>query len=221
MTKSFTHGKSTSASMARVRTPASERASLVGDFAVRQALHQKVLQDHWNDSETIVINELAICHGYARVDVAVVNGELHGFEIKSQLDSVARLAHQSHVYNGTLDRVTLVTHEKHIAHAIDVLPEWWGIKLITHGTRGGINFKTVRRSLKNPAIYPMALVEFLWRGEALRALEVRDQVGNHRRKTKQEIYERLVELLSLEDLRALVRSCLKNRPIFQAALPQR
>lgn len=189
----------------------SENALAVGDPAVRSALHQRVLQDHWSDSNTVVIDELAICHGYARVDVAVVNGELHGYEIKSQLDSVERLAHQAHVYSATLDRVTLVTHEKHLAHAVETLPSWWGIKLVTYDQGGSIQFQNLRESQINPGIDPTALVEFLWKGEALAALEAAGKSVGLRENRKQQIYAQVIECFTITELKALVRQNLKRR----------
>lgn len=198
----------------------SEKAVAVGDPAVRSALHQMVLRDHWSDPETVVIDELAICHGYARVDIAVVNGELHGYEIKSQLDSVDRLAHQAHVYSATLDRVTLVTHEKHLSHAIELLPEWWGILQITHDEHGAIQFRTLRESQCNPSVDPGSLVEFLWKGEAqaaLRAAGVPEGLSEGR---KQQVYERVINSFSISELKALVRMNLKRRRGLPTAAPQ-
>lgn len=44
-----------------------------------------------NDPETVVINELDVCFGNAIIDVVAVNGEIYGFEIKSEQDSLERL----------------------------------------------------------------------------------------------------------------------------------
>ena len=85
------------------------------DRDVRKALHHKVLKEHHGDTNTLVLDELGLRHGVARVDVAVVNGYLHGFEIKSDSDTLDRLPSQVTIYNAVLDRATLVVGEKHIA----------------------------------------------------------------------------------------------------------
>ena len=40
--------------------------------------------------DTIVLDELGLCHGDVRIDVASVNGELSGYEIKRHADTLAR-----------------------------------------------------------------------------------------------------------------------------------
>ena len=47
-----------------------------------------------------------------RIDIAVVKGALHGFEIKSDFDNLKRLARQVDLYSQVLDRATLVVGER-------------------------------------------------------------------------------------------------------------
>ena len=42
----------------------------------------------WDGKGKIDVEELGVCRGRVRVDVAVVNGTLHGYEIKSDRDSL-------------------------------------------------------------------------------------------------------------------------------------
>src|SRR5258708_36353109 len=78
-------------------------------------------------TDTAIIEELGLCHGDARAGIAVVNGVLHGFEIKSERDSLERLAHQVDAYGRAFGYATLVTCEKHLAEARARVPRWWGI----------------------------------------------------------------------------------------------
>ena len=55
------------------------------DKDVRQAVKDKILKAHINDPSTLVIDELGLDHGRNRVDIAVINGELHGYELKATL----------------------------------------------------------------------------------------------------------------------------------------
>ena len=59
-----------------------------------------------------IIEELAVCDGEARVDVAVANGRLCGYEIKSDADTLERLALQQKCYDKTFDTVSIVVGEK-------------------------------------------------------------------------------------------------------------
>src|SRR5436190_20887953 len=124
----------------------------VHDREVRDALHRKVLKEHHGDTSTLVLDELGLRHGTCRVDIAVVNGYLHGYEIKSDSDTLERLPSQVATYGLVLDRATLVVGERHLDKARPFVPQWWGIKVVTAGPRGGISFETAQPFAQNPAI---------------------------------------------------------------------
>ena len=46
----------------------------------------------------MILDELGICRGRVRIDLTVVNGLLHGYEIKSERDTLARLETQADLY---------------------------------------------------------------------------------------------------------------------------
>src|SRR5690242_17854466 len=64
------------------------------DRDVRKALKSKLLREHIADPRTLVLDELGLRHGACRVDIAVVNGSMHGYEIKSDSDTLERLPSQ-------------------------------------------------------------------------------------------------------------------------------
>ncbi len=64
--------------------------------ALRRALPSDLAP--YLDADTLVVDELDLC-GLTRVDVAVVNGHLSGFEIKGSTDSLRRLPGQVTVYS--------------------------------------------------------------------------------------------------------------------------
>src|SRR5271163_4238276 len=119
------------------------------DQDVRQALHRKVLKEHHGDTNTLVLDELGLRHGTCRVDIAVVNGYLHGSGIKSDADTLERLPAQVLIYGAVLDRATLVVGERHVEKAKTKIPDWWGIKVAMAGPRGGIDFETERHVKMN------------------------------------------------------------------------
>lgn len=189
----------------------SKEISPVRDRDVRRALHQKVLMDHHGDNNTLVLNELGLRHGTCRVDIAVVNSYLHGYEIKSDADTLDRLPGQIAVYSAVLDRVTLVVGKTHIAKAEAVIPDWWGIKVVSAGPRGGINFETYRPLKMNPEIDPIALAELLWRPEVISILQKLGAPAGILRKPRANLYQYLAKVLKLEELRRVIRHCLKVR----------
>jgi hypothetical protein len=180
------------------------------DRDVREALRRKVLSEHTRDPDTLVIDELGVAHGSARVDVAVVNGRLHGYEIKSDADTLTRLPAQAMAYSAVFDRVTIVAGSKHADHLNDIVPYWWGIKIATQGPRGGVKLADLRAPKSNPSINPYKLAHLLWRDEAQYILDSRGFKGI-KNKNRAVLYQMLADHVSLHELRDMVRSALKTR----------
>lgn len=165
---------------------------------------------HPRDPETRIVEELGLCQGIARVDLAVVNGTIHGYEIKSERDTLARLPGQAEVYNRVLDYVTIVTALTHADHIRAVVPEWWGMWAV-RDDQGEIRLEPLRDSAPNPEVSAFALAQLLWREEALHALADRGLAAGMRSKTRQQIWCRLALELTLEDLGRVVRERIKSR----------
>lgn len=181
------------------------------DLDVRKALNRDVLKRHAPDSNTIIIHELGLQHGRVRVDVAVVNGILHGYELKSDSDTLDRLPNQIAVYSKVLDKATLVVGSKHAEKAKEILPKWWGIKIASEGPRGGIKLKQIKSPKMNPSIDPTSLAQLLWKTEAADILRNHGVLGKDLRKPRAFLYDIMADLLSLDDLRASVRLAMKKR----------
>lgn len=151
-------------------TAVSRGDSTLGDADIRPALRAHILAKHSGAADTRIIEELGLCRGQTRVDLVVVNGALHGYEIKSERDSLRRLSIQVELYGQVLDRATLVVGDHYLAKSLDLVPEWWGVLRIKP-TSKGLQFGTVRRGRKNPFRNPRSLVELLWRDDAIASPE--------------------------------------------------
>ncbi|RKG68352.1 hypothetical protein D7W79_34280 [Corallococcus exercitus] len=181
------------------------------DFDVRQALTASLKATHADDSETLIREELGLEHGQVFVDVAVINGEMHGYELKSERDTLARLPRQVEAYSAVLDRATLVVGARHVEQAIGLIPAWWGIKTATTQRDGSVKLRPLRKARRNPQQQMVAMAKLLWRDEALELLESLEAAKGLRSKPRKMLYERLVELLPADALRTEVRRLLKAR----------
>jgi hypothetical protein len=199
--------------------PTKAAGALMRDREVRKALHSKVLREHHGQANTLVLDELGLRHGTVRVDIAVVNGFLHGYEIKSDADTLDRLPSQVDVYGKVLDRATLVVGERHVAKAKASVPEWWGIKIVCAGPRGGVDFDTIRAVQMNPGIEPLALAELLWRDEVAAILQHRGVAAKVLRQPRGVLYKHLVDITPLDELRATIRQELKAREHWRGQRP--
>jgi hypothetical protein len=181
------------------------------DRDVRAAVLCKVLKDHVNDESTLVVEELGVEHGDYRVDIAVVNGFLHGYELKSQSDNLLRLPAQSAAYSRTFDRVTLVVDQSHHHEASQIVPAWWGIKVATLGARGAVKIETTRTAETNPGVCLFSMAHLLWRTEAVEILEAFEVEKKALRQSRAFLYRLMVELIEPTHLRHIIRERLKRR----------
>jgi hypothetical protein len=181
------------------------------DSDIRAVLKNKILRRYLKDQDTVIIDELGINNGSSRVDVALVNGTIHGFEIKSDCDSLARLPDQIRAFCEVLDQVTLVVGYKLAGAALKMIPNWWGVKLAEQKTNGEIHLSEARSPINNPHLEIQSIVKLLWRVEALELLEEIDSIKGFKSKPRQYIYEKLAEIADIDVIRSRVRYRLKNR----------
>lgn len=193
---------------------------LIGDPELRNAVKRSLLAPLCKDSTTLVIDELGLRHGAARIDIAVVNCDLHGYELKSDHDNLKRLPRQVGVYNSVLDRITLVVTEHHFTQAIQMIPSWWDVLLAETAPTGDIMFRIIRAGGMNPHISALAVAKLLWRDEALQLLKAHGAAEGLRSKPRQIIYGRLVELLDLHQIRTYVRDHLRARKDWRSVEPR-
>jgi hypothetical protein len=187
----------------------------ISDAAIRPALQSRLLGEHGHEADTVLIEELGLCRGQVRIDVAVVNGLLHGYEIKSDRDSLRRLSIQIEVYGKVLDRATLVVGDRFLAQATNMVPTWWGV-LHVHPTSDRLQFRAVRSPQLNPQRDARALVELLWFDQAIALLEERNLARGIRGKPRRVVWDRVCDHFGVDEIAASVRAKLKARVTKQA-----
>jgi hypothetical protein len=191
------------------------------DIDIRRELLREMRRRHDGELDTLIMPELGLCQGMARVDLAVVNGTVHGYEIKSEQDTLARLPSQAEVYSRTLEFVTIIASASHSQKIRDLIPSWWGIWIAIED-ENGMSLKPDRDAHPNPKIDPFSLAQLLWREEAFQVLNDRGLTGGMRSKPRSELWRKLASELTIEDLAKVVRGCLKRRgaawrvPVLQA-----
>lgn len=176
------------------------------DSDIRPALRRFVQASDAPDS--VLIEELGLKKGTVRVDLAVVNGIMHAYEIKSDFDTLRRLTTQAEHYGKCFDQVSLVLGPRHITVARASVPKWWGLVRVTAGVDGP-EFRIVRRPRNNPTRDARAIVELLWRGETLALLERIGRADGVRSKPRDVLWDKASQCLTLEEIAAAVRSHLK------------
>lgn len=187
--------------------------SVSTDIEIRTALHQKTLRRFHECPYTLVVNELALVHASARVDIAVINGCVHGYEIKSAADSLSRLPRQIGLYEECLEKLTIVCAPKHIEGVRKIVPSWCGIIQATKGARGAIEFRAMRPSQINKSIKSEQLAHLLWRQEAMTLLSAFGLSAAELRKPRKELYKEISARFSVQEITAYIKKVMAIRPV--------
>ena len=191
--------------------------TVMHDKDIRNALRVELREKYERVSDTAVIDELAIAGGRNRIDLALVNGVLHGFELKSDFDSLSRLVEQVRGYGTVCDSVTLVVGERHLRRAIDLVPDWWGILVVRYGKRHPV-FRCLKHPQTNPSVDPIAVARLLRRSEAADLLRESGYGEPDCRASRRQLCDFIADHVELDLLRRCVRDRIRERR--SAAIPR-
>ena len=186
------------------------KITLTNDLIIRSALKEVLKKKHARDKELRIIDELGVQHGSARIDIAVINGIMHGYEIKSDRDTLGRLPEQIQAYNAIFDQVTIIVGSKHFIDTFKMIPDWWGIETAHVDENGSVFFNQIRKPGYNPEQDNIAIARLLWRHEALDKLEILGKADGIRAKPREIVYERLATSMKLKSLKQYVRTVLHS-----------
>lgn len=171
-----------------------------------------------------LVDELAIPKRICLADiVAIPSAEhastgMHGFEIKSEVDSLTRLESQIHYYSMVFKRCSLVVTEKHEKKALDMIPDWWGVILaVSKGfddygePLDDIILIETREALENPSpLIPYSLTQLLWRNELVDLVKTRN-IEVAKTGSKRVLRTAISKQLSIEELEKTVITYLAER----------
>lgn len=187
------------------------------DIDIRNRLKETILKKYYLDGDTKVVDELGIFQGTNRVDLAVVNGHLHGYEIKSECDTLNRLPNQITSYSKVFDYITVVADLKHIDSVLENIPEYCGV-YVAKQSRSRISFEIIRKPKKNIFVESIAIVQLLWKEEILSILSEMGIEKGLKNKNKQYLWSLLSQSLSTNQLSLLVRKTIKSRSNWKPVL---
>lgn len=190
--------------------------NLIKDVHIRKEL--KTYLCSLRDPSNYFVEELGICGGESRIDLALLSDEIHGFEIKSEADSLNRIEKQAVFYSRALNFATVVTAEKHLSKLIDTIPSWWGVISVAKNpdVPSDLQFSDIRSAKRNPNPDLYTVAQFLWRDEALELLKARGLDRGLRTKPRKHLWEKIASGFQTHDLFEVVASTLSSRENWRA-----
>ena len=111
--------------------------------------------------QSTLVNELVVASSERRADLAIINGHLHAYEIKSDADSLSRLEGQVRTYLKHFDKVTLICTKKFTTAAIEKLPKEVEIIEIERKLSNKYKLTTKRRGRKVKICEPEGFLSFV------------------------------------------------------------
>ena len=167
-----------------------------------------------NPEDTIVIDEFSSSYSSARIDISVLNGSLHGYEIKSERDTLERLPKQIEYYTKIFEYITVVTTDKYTEKIIEIVPDFFGIFLIEK-KKNKLKLKKIRNSKKNKNIDYFELTKLLWKEELKEILKEND-IKKVSSLTRLELTKKVFENIPQNIIKKFVLTKIKNRTIERA-----
>jgi hypothetical protein len=180
------------------------------DSDVRAVVRKNLREKHGNDPDTRIVEEMGVWSGAVRVDIAVINGKLLGYELKSNSDTLDRLPRQIEIYGKIFDRMTLVVGDRLAPKALKLIPGWWGC-VVASMDGAHVALHSEREPRRNPGLDLTILVQMLWKDEAIAILEKYGLADGWRSRRAADVGNRLLSELSFKHLAEEIRSALKVR----------
>lgn len=182
---------------------------MLNDKEIRDTLLLQIKKENLKH-ECRIINEMGICNGDARVDIAVANGRLCGYEIKSDIDTLDRLSNQIDAYNKTFDKITIVVGRKYENKIVSIVPAFWGIKVAYNNKFDKVSIKNIRSAKINRNTNVNSLLELLWKDELYKFLKDNGIKGISKKNVKQ-LRDIALETISPKLIKEYTLDIIKHR----------
>lgn len=182
----------------------------LNDSQVRSFLIERISQTNQH-ADAVLIEELDLCLGEARVDLVLVNGKTVGIEIKSDRDNLDRLPKQIEIYSRVFDQVEIVSGVNHLDQIFQSVPNWWGVPTVTGSRQWKLEYRRFRSCKVNLNKDPLSAAQLLWKKEVLELLMRKQLTTKYNNKTRDVLWATLVETFPKTDIFRHVNYCLKKR----------
>jgi hypothetical protein len=160
---------------------------------------------HGND---LVVEELWLPSGRCRADVAVVNEELTGFEIKAGRDRLDRLPQQILEYDSLFRYSNIVTVPAHLREVEKMVPETWGV-WVALGEGRTLRLRCLRPASANLRRDTVRMARLLTREECIAKLKALAASKGASKMSKEALAQQVGRALTQRELDSYLCECLK------------
>lgn len=159
-------------------------------------------------SDATIINEMVVANWSRRADLAIANGSLQAFEIKSDFDSLKRLDGQLKIFKSSFEKVTIVCAPKFTCEVSKRVSSDVGV-VEFQSNNNGVRFKVIQKGRICSRLNKVVYLGFLLKSE------LKDLLNQHGITFSNELHRDYLEVLasklSLTKIREFVITSIKNR----------
>lgn len=131
---------------------------LMSFYHGEEVIKYYLVRDRIHKHDEITAFEIGVLN--SRLDLGTINGRSYAYEIKTELDSLAKLPRQLTDYSTVFEFVTVVAHQRHCQKVLSSIPEHCGIRTYHH-TSDGIRFYNIRKATRSPFLNSMSQISCL------------------------------------------------------------
>ena len=132
--------------------------------------------------------------GRSRADIVMVTEKsLVGIEIKSDVDTYARLASQIKDYDKFFDSNIVVVGSSHGMHINEHVPAHWGIITVEEAD-GALDFYMLKKPSRNPSVMLENKLKILWRPELFQ-IQQKYGMAKYKEKSKDFVIGKICDLV--------------------------
>lgn len=166
-----------------------------------------LVKDFIHHQDEVTIFEMRIEN--SRLDVGRINGLSYAYEIKTELDTLAKLEKQVSDYTQVFEYVTVIIHPKHLKKAKKILPDYCGIDLIKTIDGSGYSFETERKATISPVLNSEMQINTLTSKDLEFILKTKKQQNIPSRRQEREYL--ITQCLSEEEMNYYFKKAVKQR----------
>lgn len=179
------------------------------DPEIRKLLRETELSRFINDGESKIVDELDLPVAGARLDLAVLNGNIHGYEIKSASDTLNRLPSQIIAYSKVVDYLSIVTEDNHLEKIKATAPKWVGL-FVCRKINDKLSVIQVRKPRLNKLQEGFFIAKLMWREELIDCL-TQHNVSFRKKDRNWILCETIASKLDVSQISSITLERLKSR----------
>lgn len=141
----------------------------------------------------------------SRTDLCKINGHSTVYEIKTDLDSIARLDKQINDYSSVFEEIFLICSQQRYALVTDKLPAHVGVYTYRMNRNGKINFVLKKKAQRNNCLDAKRQLKSLTTQELMRTF------SSVKSSDKSSIIESILNSYSANEIHERFKTCLKLR----------